>query len=77
MQQNGIVNCAVYSSTEWHCELCGLFMQQSGIYQLQIEDYTVTCCNFICEREEMHSCHSGFDKYNFIPHQEIAAVTFS
>jgi len=48
-------------------------MQESGNYQQYIEDYTIACCNLLCEREEINSCHSGFDKGNFIPHQKIAA----
>lgn len=52
-------------------------MQQNDIYQLQIEDYTVACWTFLCEREEMNSSHPGFDKDNFIPHEEIATVTLS
>jgi hypothetical protein len=48
-------------------------MQDSGNYQQYIKDYAIVCCNLLCEREEMISCHSGFDKDNFISHQEIAA----
>jgi hypothetical protein len=48
-------------------------MQDSGDYQQYIEDYTIACCNLLCGIEEMNSNHSGFDKDNFIPHQEIEA----